>query len=190
MSRTLILGAGILSTALALSLPLVAQDRPDMNKGERGDKTSMKDKINNEKVMIDRPFAEVASRVPGAIERSGLILLADVDWTRFKGKAMTPGGHRLDGTVSNIRSYFLCDERCVNTVLEEPNHALWAPAIAVCEKGGKTSVLYFKPTTKLEEMRKHGVISEEKYTEHLEHAKQFEKKLDEVIETLRGTRSS
>lgn len=188
MSRTLILGAGIVSTALALCLPLVAQDRGDMKGGTGG--TGMKDRINNEEVNIDRPYTEVTSRVAGAVERAGLILLADVDWARFKGHGMTPGGHRLDPMVSNIRSFFICDEKHVNKVLEEPNHALWAPAIAVCEKGGKTSLLYFKPTVKLEEMKKHGVISEEKYNEHLEHAKQFEKKLDEVIETLRGTRSS
>ena len=184
VSRTLILGAGIVSTALALCLPLViAQDRSD--------KSGMKDKIHNEEVTFDRPYTEIASRVPGAIERAGLILIADVDWARFKtGKGMMPGGHKLDPAVTNIRSFFLCDEQHVNKVMEEPNHALWSPAIAVCEKGGKTSLLYYKPTTKLEEMKKHGVISEEKYNECLDQAKNFEKKLNEVIETLRGTRSS
>jgi hypothetical protein len=181
VSRTLILGAGILSTAMALTLPLVAQESGGMKE---------KEKMHHEEVTIDRPFVEVASKVPNAIEHSGLILLGDIDWTRFKGKGTMPGGHKLDPAVTNIRSFLLCDEVYVNKVIEEPNHALWAPAIAVCEKGGKTSLLYYKPTVKLEELRKHGMMSPEKYEEHFERAKQFEKKLDEVIETLRGTRSS
>jgi hypothetical protein len=102
---------------------------------------------------------------------------------------MTPGGHKLD-KVTNIRSAFICDEHYIEKVMEEPNHALWAPAIAVCEKEGKACILYFKPTAKLEEMRKHGVITEEKYKEHLDKARDFERKLEVVIDTLKGSRSS
>jgi hypothetical protein len=183
--KTLFFGAGIVSLAVALTVPLIAQERGGMGGSE---KEGTSEKIKHEEVTIDRPFAEVSGRVPGAIERAGLILLADVDWTRYKGRGGMPGT-KLAG-ATNVRSYFLCDEMHVNKVLEEPAKGLWSPAIVVCEKSGKTEVLYFRPTVKLEEMKKHGIIGPEKYEEHFEHARQLERKLDQVIETLRGSKSS
>jgi hypothetical protein len=181
--RNFVAGAGLLGLIFGLTLPpLVAQ--------ERGEGKMMK---HHETVTIDKPFNDVVLKVNEDVKKAGLLTLAEIDWNRIssmKGGMDMPGGHRLEEAATNVRTFYLGEEAHVRKVLDEPEHGLWAYPFVLCEKGGKTEALYFRPTVKIEELKKHGILTAEEADKKMTEAKECEKKLDNFIEYLKGTRSS
>ncbi len=87
-----------------------------------------------------------------------------------------------------MRTYLLTDETCVDEVFDNPPHGAWLGHCIFCDEGGKTKLYYFKPSLKLEELRKHGVITEEKYNEHLKKAQDFERRQDKFVNEIKGSK--
>lgn len=181
---------GLAALSLGLTLPIVAQDRMG-KEGKIGEKKC----AACEKVTIDKPASEIFGRIPGALRDAGLILAGDVDWNRL-GTAKTGAPHgampgesapRIDPAIgTNVHTFLIADDFLVNEVKKNPEHAMWLGKIVVFEKAGKTEILYVKPSEMLEQLKKADLVPAEKVEEHRTRAMEYEKKLDQVINNLKG----
>jgi hypothetical protein len=179
---------GVASLSLGLALPFVlAQER-----GATGEKAGM-EKCGCEEVSLDKSYIEIGRKLPTALAKEGFILAGEIDWNVLRSRGMSPHGGmpgetpRLDpDKVTNVKTYLFADEKLINKVFESPKHGFWTGRIVLCEEGGKTKLFYTKPGTRIEELKKAGVITEEKAAEHMEHAKEFERKVENVVNTLKA----
>jgi hypothetical protein len=183
--KRFVMGLGIASVTLGLTLPFVlAQERGGMDKEERH--------MGCESITIDKPYHEVIRKVPEEISKAGLILAAEVDWASLKARgahgSMPGETPRIEGRASNVRTYLLTDSSMVEAVFDNPQHGAWLGHCIFCDEAGKTKVYYFKPSLKLEELKKHGVITEEKYNEHLKKAQDYERRQEQFVNEIKGVK--
>ncbi len=181
--KRFVMGLGIASVTLGLALPfVVAQERGVIDKEERH--------MGCEMVTIDRPYHDVIRTVPEDITKAGLILATEIDWSALRARrahgSMPGETPRIEARAANVRTYFLTDDTCVNEVFDNPQHGAWLGHCIFCDVGGKTNLYYFRPSLKLEELKKHGVITEEKYNEHMKKAQDFERRQDMFVTAVRG----
>lgn len=185
---TLLALAGL---SVGLALPIVAQDR--LGKGDKSDKIAKKD-MGCESVSIDKPFTEIVGRIPEAIKSGGLILAADIDWSRLgtgsgsmpRGSGSMPGETpRLEGGSTNVHTFLLADDYLVSEVKKEPAHAMWLGKLVAFDKAGKTEIIYVKPSAMIEHMKKSGMVDDAKADEHMKQSKDYERKLEQVVNNLK-----
>jgi hypothetical protein len=185
--KRFMMGLGIASVTLGLALPFVlAQERGALEKEDKH--------MGCEMLTIDRPYHDVIRKVPEEISKAGLILAAEIDWASLRARGAhgsmpgeTPRLEEFAG-YSNVRTYLLTDEACVNEVFENPKHGAWLGHFIFADEAGKTKVVYFKPSLKLEELKKHGVITEEKYNEHIKKAQDYERRQDQLVNEIKSGR--
>ena len=190
--KRLISLAGLAALSLGVALPILAQERPGDKPGERMDKTDKMEK-GCEEVSIDKPYGDVVRRLPEAIKDANLIYAGEIDWQALSHRAMPPHGGtapKLDAAATNVKTFLLTDEKCVNEVLSEPKHGFFVGKLVICEEGGKIKLFAMKPTVHLEQAKKAGMITEEKYEKHLKDAQEYEKRLENVINILKGEKRS
>jgi hypothetical protein len=180
---------------VGLALPIVAEDK--LGKGEKRDKDGKvcKTECGCECVSIDKPFAEVAGKIPEAIRGAGLILAGEIDWAKLGTGKTTPHGSgtmpgemtpRLEGATANVKTFLIADDNLVNEVKIEPAHALWIGKMVVFEKAGKTQILYMKPSLMVEHLKKSGMIPAEKIDDHAKKTADYERKLEQAVSSLKG----
>lgn len=196
--KRFVMALGIASVSLGLALPFVfAQERgAGLEKGiEKGGEKACLEKMGCECVTIDKPYSEIVSRVPEAISKSGLIEAGVIDWGALRGRGAhgsmpgeTPRVDEKMGRASNVKTFLFADEKLIERVFEKPMHGFWSGKLVLADLGGKTELFYMKPSMKLEELKKHGVISEDKYSEHMKEAQSFERKIDQVVNAIKTER--
>jgi len=165
--------------SLGLALPLIAQEKA-------GEKSELHKGC--EHVTIDRPLNDVIRQVPEALRGAGLILAGEVDWSRLGAGAMPHGKMpgetpRLEAGL-NVRTFLIADDYMVNEVRKDPEKALWLGKLAVFEKGGKTEIVYGKPTMHIETLKKAGIIPAEKADEHMKPAQEYERRIEQAVKTV------
>jgi len=180
VKRSFLLALSVAGLGLALSLPLLADEKGKSDK-------ECAAKCGCEMVSIDRPFNEVVNQVPAALRDSGLILAGTIDWKSLATAphGSMPGTPRLEAATKDVRTFFITDEHVVKSVLEKPLHGFWLGKMVIYEQDGKTELAFFKPTTKMEEMKKSGLIPEDKYEEHVKKAQDYERRLEQAINELK-----
>jgi uncharacterized protein (DUF302 family) len=163
--------------------------------GDReGGKFEWKSHVNE--VVIEKPFTEIQGRVNAAVEKVGLVPLAQIDWSRVGrgSERMVPGSARLQGMggygdvkPENIRTYLVDTEDCTRMIGKAPEHALFLPGrFVIFEKGGNTVFLATKPASMLKKME--GKLDPKDYEKHETHARQLEEKLNQIANELRSGR--
>ena len=182
--KRFVMGLGIASVTLGLALPVVlAQERGAMDKEERH--------MGCEMVTIDRPYSEVIRKVPEEISKAGLILAGEVDWASLRARGAhgsMPGETPRIDRATNVRTYLITDSTMVESIFDNPQHGAWLGHCIFADEGGKTKLYYFKPSLKLEELKKHGVITEEKYNEHLKKAQDYERRQDQLVNEIKSAK--
>ncbi len=187
MLKHMLVGFGTLAVSAGLALPILAQ-------GTKApvDESKLEKEIYNEE-NLNKPFAEIEGRVNDAITRVGLTEVAAIDWskvaTRFGSERMEstkPEGTEMGkgaGAVplSKIRTFYVEDEACIKRIGESPKHALWVPNFAIYERDGKTFFVYKKYSALMAKHAEPGVTEK-----HLEHARDLERKLNQLCENLKG----
>jgi hypothetical protein len=181
--RSFVAGAGLLGLVFGLMLPpIIAQERGDKEHEHGGMKAK-----HYEEITIDKPFNDVALKMNEGVKKAGLILLSEIDWARVSSmKSMEmPGGHHLDAATTNVRTFFLGDDTLIRKVMEEPKHGLWPGPMVLCDKGGKTCAIFMRPSVKIEELKSHGMVPADEAEKHMAEAREYEKKLDQLLEFIK-----
>ncbi len=189
--KRLISLVGLAALSLGVALPILAQERPGERPGM--DKSAKEECKGCEEVSIDKPYGDVVRRLPEAIKEANLIYAGEIDWQALSHRSMPPHGGtapKLDAAATNVKTFLITDEKCVNEVLSDPKHGFFVGKIVLCEEGGKTKLFAMKPTVHLEQAKKAGMITEEKYEKHLKDAQEYEKHLENVINILKGEKRS